>query len=84
MTPPTAAQLRAARALAGLSQVEISKRSGVSAATVKNIENDTKGPMHVSVKTLTAIIAVLMDEGARFMDASDERGPGVYLNRASA
>jgi transcriptional regulator with XRE-family HTH domain len=77
MKPPTAAQLRAARALAGLSQIEVAERSGVSAATVKNIENDTKGPMHVSVKTLTSIMAVLQAAGIHFVDACEDRGPGV-------
>lgn len=54
----TAAQLRAARALAGLDQRALAERSGVSLPTIQRMEASV-GNVRGVVDTLTKIIAAL-------------------------
>lgn len=54
----TAAQLRAARALAGMDQKDLAEQSGVSLPTIQRMEASV-GNVRGVVETLTKIIAAL-------------------------
>ena len=66
----TAAQLRAARALVGWSQYDLSRASGVGRRTIADLELGTRDPL---TSTLNALLAPLMFAGIRFVD-DGERG----------
>ena len=74
----TPAQLRAGRALIGLSQAELAGRACLSLPTIKHAEAD--GESHASEAALAAIRVALESQGVIFIDAGDE-GPGVRLRR---
>lgn len=74
----TAAQMRAARALIGLSQSELANRAGVSIPTVKRCESDSERVAVVSAETQDKIRAVLEAEGVEFTNGNR---PGVRLRR---
>lgn len=75
----TAAQLRAARALIGLSQPQLAEQCGVSTMTIKRAEG--AGAPTPSPDALMKIEAALEAAGVVFMDggSSREGGPGVRL-----
>lgn len=77
---PTGSQVRAARALIGMSREQLAAKAGVSVRTVNNIENAETKPI---AATQNAVMGVLIAEGVRFEPANPEtgRGPGVYLVR---
>jgi transcriptional regulator with XRE-family HTH domain len=66
----TAAQLRAARALVGWSQHDLSRASGVGRRTIADLELGARDPL---TSTLNALLAPLMLVGIRFVD-DGERG----------
>jgi len=66
----TAAQLRAARALVGWSQHDLSRASGVGRRTIADLELGTRDPL---TSTLNALLAPLVLVGIRFVD-DGERG----------
>jgi len=73
-------QIRAARALIGMSQQELAVRSSVGLATIKRIEavgSDITG----TAKTLVKIQKALEASGIRFIDEADGAGPGLRLIR---
>jgi transcriptional regulator with XRE-family HTH domain len=77
----TAAQLRAARALAGIDQRQLAKKSGLSVPTIQRMEG-SEGVIRGNVDSLMKLIdalnsvgIVLIDEGA----TSDRGGRGVRL-----
>jgi transcriptional regulator with XRE-family HTH domain len=70
----TAPQLRAARALLGLSQAEIATRAGISIPTMKRAEADTG--IRVSSETIAAIRSVLESAGVEFTNGD---APGVKV-----
>lgn len=74
----TPVQLRAARAMAGLSQRELAAASGVGAQTIKNIEGGGQDPR---LSTAMALRRTLEALGIVFMDAGEHKdgGPGVRL-----
>ncbi|GLK76698.1 hypothetical protein GCM10008171_19520 [Methylopila jiangsuensis] len=71
-------QLRAARALLGLSQPEVAERANVSSMTVKRAEGSGKPP--ASAEAMAAIRAALEAAGVIFVDENGE-GPGVRLRK---
>lgn len=75
MTTPE--QLRAARALLGLSQDDIANKIGSSSKTVRRAES---GPKQVSESTVTAIRTVLEAEGVEFIPENGG-GAGVRLSK---
>ena len=75
----TPAQLRAGRALLGLSQAELAGHACLSIQTVKRAEGD--GELGVSEAAMAAIRVTLEDQGVIFIEAGDE-GPGVRLRRS--
>jgi len=79
----TAAQLRAARALAGIDQRELAERSGLSVPTIQRMEA-SDGVIRGNVDSLMKLIGaldtlgiLLIGEGA----TSSEGGRGVRLKR---
>ncbi|TBW38413.1 XRE family transcriptional regulator [Siculibacillus lacustris] len=74
MTKPE--QLRAARALLGLSQPDIAAAAGVSSMTVKRAEGS--GKPAASADAVEAIRRALEAAGAQFI-AENGAGPGVRL-----
>jgi transcriptional regulator with XRE-family HTH domain len=78
-TPITPAQLRAGRALLGLSQAELAGRSCLSLHTIKQAE--AEGEAHASEAALAAIRVALEDQGVIFLAADGGEGPGVRLRR---
>ena len=77
----TAAQLRAARALLGLSQRALSDASGVSVPTIRRMEA-SRGTVRANVDTLVKIISALNTAGIELIDegaASGDGGRGVRL-----
>jgi transcriptional regulator with XRE-family HTH domain len=75
----TPAQLRAGRALLGLSQAELAGHTCLSIPTIQRAEAD--GELVVSEPAVAAIRVALEDQGVIFLDAGDE-GPGVRLRRS--
>ncbi len=74
----TAAQLRAARALLGLSQADLARRAGVSVPTLKRCETDSEKAPNVSEATRDQIVAALEAAGVEFTNGD---APGVRLPR---
>ncbi len=74
------AQIRAARALLGWRQEDLSKASGVGTATIQRIEkSDSPTPGYVS--TMARIQAAFEDAGVLFIDYDEAAGIGVRLAR---
>lgn len=71
-------QIRAARALLGINQQELAKRSSVGVATIRRIEVSKNYPTS-STRTLWKIRAALEDAGIRFLDETENLGPGVRI-----
>jgi transcriptional regulator with XRE-family HTH domain len=78
--PITSAQLRAGRALLGLSQAEVAGRACLSLHTIKLAE--AEGEAHASEAALAAIRVALEDQGVIFLDADGGEGPGSRLRRS--
>jgi transcriptional regulator with XRE-family HTH domain len=74
------AQLRAARALVGLSQHDVADGAKVSVPTIKRMEAGD-GPVRGSHVTVSAVVAVLEAAGVTFTNTNGE--PGVKLRRKS-
>lgn len=74
----TPEQLRAARAIANLSQRALAEASGVGAQTIKNLENGGQDPR---LSTARALRSTLEGFGIVFFDADEHKqgGPGVRM-----
>ena len=74
-----ASQIRAARALLGLSQRELAVLAGVGLATIKRIEAapDIRG----AADTFWKLEAALERAGVEFIPAEAPKGPGVRLRK---
>ena len=72
-----AAQIRAARALLGLGQLELSKLADVGISTVKRIELSRE--ITGSARTLWKLQTALEKAGVEFIPADEHKGPGVRL-----
>jgi len=78
----TAGQLRAARALLGMSQRRLSELAGVSIPTIQRMEA-SEGIVRANVDTLVKVVDVLEHAGIELIGnaaASTEGGRGVRLN----
>lgn len=73
------AQIRAARALLGLGQLELSELADVGVNTVKRFElaKEISG----SARTLWKIQKALQEAGVEFIPADETKGPGVRLRQ---
>jgi transcriptional regulator with XRE-family HTH domain len=76
----TAGQLRAARALLKLEQMEICARSGVSIATLRRMEG-TEGHVRGGYDNVASVIAALEAAGVEFIPENGG-GAGVRLKKA--
>ena len=77
----TAAQMRAARALAGMEQKTLAKVSGVSLPTIQRMEA-SNGVVRGVIESLTKVMAALEAAGIEFINegaASTGGGRGVRL-----
>ncbi len=74
------AQIRAARALLGWRQEDLSKASGVGTATIQRIEKSS-GPMTGYVSTLVRIQAAFEGAGVLFIDDDETAGIGLRLDK---
>jgi transcriptional regulator with XRE-family HTH domain len=77
----TAAQLRAARALAGIDQRELAERSGLSVPTIQRMEA-SDGVIRGNVDSLMKLIGALETAGIILISdnaTSDKGGRGVRL-----
>jgi transcriptional regulator with XRE-family HTH domain len=74
----TPEQIRAGRALLGITQSELAERAGISTTGLNNIERGNADP---KASTLRAIEAALNDGGVIFLadGQSIDGGPGVRL-----
>ena len=77
-----AAQVRGARGLLGMSQVELSRMAEVSAATIKRVEAGTQS--RGSADTLRRIQRALETKGVEFIPPDGGKGPGVRLRLRDA
>jgi transcriptional regulator with XRE-family HTH domain len=75
----TASQVKAARALLGLSQGELAEKAGLGIATVKRLELATE--LRGAATTLWKVQTALEEAGIEFLPAGEESGPGVRLRR---
>lgn len=78
MTTITGRHIRAARALLGWAQSELSKKSKVALGTVRRMEG-FDGAVGARTETLGRVVAVLEKAGVEFLDG--ER-PGVRMRKA--
>jgi len=79
----TAAQLRAARALAGIDQRQLAKRSGLSVPTIQRMEA-SDGVIRGNVDSLMKLIDALSASGIALIAegaSSVEGGRGVRLTK---
>jgi len=77
LTTITGRHIRAARALLGWAQSELSKKSKVALGTVRRMEG-FDGPVGARTETLGRVVSVLEKAGVEFLN--DER-PGVRLKK---
>jgi transcriptional regulator with XRE-family HTH domain len=77
-----AAQIKAARALLGIGQVELSELAGVGLTTLKRLELSDE--ITGSARTLWKIQTALEAAGVEFIPADDEKGPGLRLKRKAS
>jgi transcriptional regulator with XRE-family HTH domain len=75
----TAAQVKAARALLGLSQGDLAEMTGLGIATIKRLELSTE--LRGAATTLWKVQTALEEAGVEFLPASEESGAGVRLRR---
>ena len=73
-----AAQVRAARALLGWRQEDLSRAAGVGTATIQRIEKSGQ-PITGYVSTLVRIQAAFEEAGVLFIDDDDMGGFGLRL-----
>jgi transcriptional regulator with XRE-family HTH domain len=73
-------QLKAARALAGLDQVELAKISGVGVNTIRNMEAAGESPIRAQTESLDAIQGALRDLNVTITNGDR---PGAHLTNAS-
>ena len=72
------AQIRAARALLGWRQEDLSRASGVGTATIHRIEKSNR-PITGYVSTIVRIQAAFENAGVLFIDDEETAGVGVRL-----
>jgi transcriptional regulator with XRE-family HTH domain len=75
----TSGQIRAARALLGLSQAALARAADVSVPTIKRCESDSPNVSGVAVETRDRIRAELERAGVEFTNGDM---PGVRLKKA--
>ena len=82
MTLITGVQLRAARALLRMDQEPLAAASGISAATIRKLEN-SEGRLDGRLSTIRALQHALEEAGVEFIPGNGS-GPGVRLREPLA
>jgi transcriptional regulator with XRE-family HTH domain len=77
----TGEQLRAARAMLRVEQVDLARLANVSVDTIKRLER-TIGPVSANIVTIYAVMEVLGMAGVEFI-AENGGGPGVRLRKST-
>jgi transcriptional regulator with XRE-family HTH domain len=80
----TSAQMRAARALAGIDQKTLAERAGVSLPTIQRMEA-SDGVVRGVIDTLMKVVQALEDSGVELIgdgQASEPGGRGVRLRKS--
>ena len=75
------AQIKAARALLGIAQLDLSRIADVGISTVKRLE--LAGEISGSARTLWKLQTALEKAGVEFIPEDDLKGPGVRLRESS-
>ena len=78
----TGAQLRAARALLRMEQEKLAEAAGISAATIRKLEN-SEGQLDGRLSTIRALQHALEEAGVEFIPGNGS-GPGVRLREPLA
>ena len=73
-------QIKAARALIGMEQSELSEKAGVSVNTIRNMEAKGMDVVRVRLDTLYRVQDALKAAGVIFVEENGE-GPGVRLRK---
>ena len=73
----TSGQIKAARAMLGLTVAELAKTAGIGFTTMVRLES-AEGIPAGNVKTLTSVKSVIEKAGIEFIGSPDDR-PGVRL-----
>jgi transcriptional regulator with XRE-family HTH domain len=81
MVHVTGEQLRAARAMLRVEQVDLARLANVSVDTIKRLER-TIGPVSANIVTIYAVMEVLGMAGVEFI-AENGGGPGVRLRKGA-
>lgn len=76
----TAAQMRAARALASIDQAKLAEISGVSLATIQRMEA-SEGNVRGIVDTLTKVVEALNRAGVELIGEDERGGRGVRFQQ---
>ncbi len=75
-------QIKAARALIGMEQSELSEKAGVSVNTIRNMEATGMAVVRVRLDTLCRVEDALKAAGVIFV-AENGEGPGVRLRKGA-
>jgi transcriptional regulator with XRE-family HTH domain len=73
-------QIKAARGLLNLSQVELARRASVHVATIRRIE--AAAEIRGAADTFWKIQTALEQAGVEFIPGDESKGPGVRLRRS--
>ncbi len=73
-----AKQLKAARVMVNMSQKYLGMCSSLSAPTIQRMEA-SDGPVRGNAASVWKLRKALEEAGIEFIDATDDRGPGVRL-----
>ena len=74
------AEIRAARAMLGWSQLDLAEAASIGVATVRRLES-ARGEIRGSVETVWKIENALEAAGIEFIPAEGSKGPGVRLKQ---
>jgi transcriptional regulator with XRE-family HTH domain len=73
----TGEQIRAARALGRIDQLELARRCGLSLETIRRLER-VRGPVDANIRTLSDIVNAFLEIGIEF-EGSEEGGFGMRM-----
>ena len=76
----TGRQIAAARALAGMSQVELARESQLSLFTIRRMER-SEGPPQEAIYNVIAVRIALETRGIVFLPATEKLGIGIALTK---
>lgn len=74
-------QIKAARGLLKMSQIDLADKSGVSIPTIQRIENDEEAAAAANQNTMRSLERALEESGVKFIKAVDENGDGAGVRR---